>query len=66
MTGPGIRPPTPTPGAIIPRADGQTCASEHGFGKGGDRRLRAGRVQGNVVKGDRGSHGGTGKEWWLE
>ena len=50
---------TPTPGAINPRADGQTGASEQGFGKGRDRRLGAGRVQGNVAKGDRGNAGGV-------
>ena len=63
LKGLGIRPPTLNLGAIIPWADGQTGASEQGFGKGGDSRLEAGRVQGNVAKGDRGNAGGVRSGW---
>ena len=54
LTGPGIRPPAPTSGAIIPRPECKTGARERGLGKGGDRRLGTGRVQRNVSKSDKG------------
>ena len=57
LTGPGIRPPTPTSGAINSGTDSQKGAGERGFRKGEDRRLGTGGVYGNVSKSDRGDAG---------
>ena len=45
----GIRPPTPTPRAIIPRTECEPHARKGGFGDGRNRTFGIGRVQGNVT-----------------